>query len=1508
MLMRKFLLFLLLCISFFISSAQDFSNKGKEFWLCSPTHVDGSNLATLSIFITSDQASSGTITMPNNAFSATFNIAANGIQEIKISLASYPNVKIRNLESDQVLKKSIHIQVDNGKAPVVAYAQQWAGARSAATLLLPTNVLSTKYYAVSFSQNGSASSTTGDPAKSQFQIIAIKDNTVVQITPKANGILQAPFVITLPLAGDMYQYQDKPDDTGMSNVDLTGSYIESLASGLEGCHPIAVFSGSSNTAFGIAGCGGGNSYDPLWQQLYPVSTWGKNFGFMPFADYPRGNPYRVMASEDNTNVYFNGAFVATLNKGDIYPNDYTTITPPVIVEPTNITADKPIFVAQYAQKQACAGNNIGDPDMVILNPIEQNIGNIKVFSSTNQAITHQWVNVLLKTTAIGSFTINNAVPSATWQSFVNLPGYSYLRQSLIGLSSATLAADSGFNAICYGFGNVESYAYSAGTNVIDLYTKLGVSSPFNIETTPAVCTGESFKFKISLPYKIDSIDWNFGPAPNPAPIRVKYPPLSPDSTTIVNGKIIYWYSTPSNYNYTTVGIYPTNIKTYSQNTEGCGNVQELDFSLDVSNPPSAAFTNTTPGCIAEQVQFTDQTTGGKPTYKWSWDFGDPGSGAQNTSTLKNPVHTFSTSGNHTVKFSTITTAGCKSSTINKLINVPALPAATISGGATICQNSPPPKVTFIGTDGTAPYIFTYHIIADGVAGPAVNITSAADGKASITPPVGIAGTFVYSLDNIKNSTSALCTTVISGQAVTIKINPLPAAVISGTTAVCLNTPASVLFTGSGSTAPYTFTYTIDNGSGAGTAQTISTTVGNSITLNVPTNVVGNFKYSLVSVKDASSTACTQLQTGFATVTVNPLPTATISSSTEVCLNASSPQVLFIGANATAPYTFTYTIDNGSGPGVAQTIKTTAGNSISLAVPTNIAGTYTYKLIGVKDASSTACSQGQVGSVVIKVDALPDALFNFSSPSCENGIINFDASGSIANVGTITGWQWNFGDANATTLNSNTSSIQKPTHNFLNAGTYTVTLKVSTDKGCESILLSKTVTINPRPNAGFVLPEVCLFDPLAKFTDTSKIIGGGITGWEWSFGDPNATPANPNTSNVQNATHKYIAAGSYQVRLISVTNMVCSDTLTQTLVVNAGNPIADFTLLNATANCANDSVAIQNKSTVSYGSVTKLEIVWDVTAAPSVIETDETPVLDRIYKHKYPDFNTPLTKVYNVRVRAYSGGVCFSDKIQSITLNASPKVQFNTLPNGCIDVPPYELTQASEIAGVPGSGVYSGDGVIMVSPGVYNFNPAVAGSGIHIIKYVFTSSAASCINSASKPVTVYAVPTVNAGPDAGILAGGNITLQPTVTGTGLKYVWSWNNGSIDGGLNNKNIKNPIASPLEDITYTLTVTGTGDCTASDDIFIEVLQAPKIPNTFSPNNDGINDFWVIKYLDTYPNNRVQVFTRTGQKVFESKGYKTPWNGTLNGKSLPVDTYYYIIEPESGRKPITGYVTIIK
>jgi gliding motility-associated-like protein len=183
----------------------------------------------------------------------------------------------------------------------------------------------------------------------------------------------------------------------------------------------------------------------------------------------------------------------------------------------------------------------------------------------------------------------------------------------------------------------------------------------------------------------------------------------------------------------------------------------------------------------------------------------------------------------------------------------------------------------------------------------------------------------------------------------------------------------------------------------------------------------------------------------------------------------------------------------------------------------------------------------------------------------------------------------------------------------------------------------------------------------------------------------------------------------------------------------------------------------------------------------------------------------------------------------------------------------------------------------------------------------------CISdTVTKLYTVYPNPTVDVGPDRVVLEGGSLVLPSLVTGNELQYLWT-------PALYLTLATNPaptVINPLKDIGYRLTITSKGGCTATDSLFVKILSAIKVPNLFSPNGDGINDRWLIKNLDSYPDCSLQVFTRNGQLVYESRRYTdaTAWDGTLKGKPLPFDTYYYILQAGSGRKPITGYVTIIK
>jgi gliding motility-associated-like protein len=180
----------------------------------------------------------------------------------------------------------------------------------------------------------------------------------------------------------------------------------------------------------------------------------------------------------------------------------------------------------------------------------------------------------------------------------------------------------------------------------------------------------------------------------------------------------------------------------------------------------------------------------------------------------------------------------------------------------------------------------------------------------------------------------------------------------------------------------------------------------------------------------------------------------------------------------------------------------------------------------------------------------------------------------------------------------------------------------------------------------------------------------------------------------------------------------------------------------------------------------------------------------------------------------------------------------------------------------------------------------------------------CRDTTVNTFTVYANPVISAGPDRVLLEGGEITLDATATGNSLKYAWEPSQY-----LNSRTVLKPVLKGIaEDLTLKLVVVAQGGCWKEDEVFVKLLKMPIIPNTFTPNGDGINDYWTIKYLDSYPECMIRVFNRDGQAIYESLGYRgLGWDGKYKGKQLPFGTYYYVIEPGSGRVPMTGYVTII-
>jgi len=113
------------------------------------------------------------------------------------------------------------------------------------------------------------------------------------------------------------------------------------------------------------------------------------------------------------------------------------------------------------------------------------------------------------------------------------------------------------------------------------------------------------------------------------------------------------------------------------------------------------------------------------------------------------------------------------------------------------------------------------------------------------------------------------------------------------------------------------------------------------------------------------------------------------------------------------------------------------------------------------------------------------------------------------------------------------------------------------------------------------------------------------------------------------------------------------------------------------------------------------------------------------------------------------------------------------------------------------------------------------------------------------------------------------------------------------------------------YIVSVTDFNECVMTDTVEVGYTYESclVIPNAFSPNGDGFNDLWIIEGLELYTDPEIRVFDRWGSRVYYSPNpVSDPWNGTFNGRRLPIDSYHYVIDLKNNTAPITGNITIVR
>jgi gliding motility-associated-like protein len=425
----------------------------------------------MAVMITSLYNTNGTIEMPLSGWRQTFSVTAN-----QVTIITLP----KNAETVGSEFTSSNGIVISSEKNISVYMHQYFNQRSEASVVLPDDALGTNYYAIAykaFQQNNNV-------YPSELLIVAVKDDTELEIilSDQTKGGRKKGESIKVTLSpGQTYQVQ-----TALGSSDITGTRVI-------GNKPFALFAGNSWTPMVC------DARDNLLEQMYPISTWGKEFISVLSAQVTL-DVFRILAAENNTTVLVQGLKTDTfkLNQGQFVEYQKG--------ESTYISANKPIAVAQYNVGGTCGGNpsRLGDPSMVLLNSIEQIRDTVTLYNSSFQQITENYLNVVALTADIAKVTLDGTPLGNISGAIGTVPGntkYSFARIKVAAGSHTLISNGCGMSVTAYGYGNAESYAYNGGASF----------KPINASPLPeGGCLNDSILFDVRLPAPRFSLFWDFG--------------------------------------------------------------------------------------------------------------------------------------------------------------------------------------------------------------------------------------------------------------------------------------------------------------------------------------------------------------------------------------------------------------------------------------------------------------------------------------------------------------------------------------------------------------------------------------------------------------------------------------------------------------------------------------------------------------------------------------------------------------------------------------------------------------------------------------------------------------------------------------------------------------------------------------------------------------------------------------------------------------------------------------
>lgn len=936
--------------------------------------------------------------------------------------------------------------------------------------------------------------------------------------------------------------------------------------------------------------------------------------------------------------------------------------------------------------------------------------------------------------------------------------------------------------------------------------------------------------------------------------------------------------------YDTAGVYTVSLTV--TNANGCPNTFTIPDYVNLAAPEARFSADTVKGCAPVMVNFTDSSFSVQPIVSWAWDFGDG-----TTSTDPNPSHLYSNTGTYSVSLIIVNDEGCTDTLVRQdFIRTGTKPTADFGAGTTdICLFGSVAfvdqtqgnvnewewhfgdNITSIDQNPLYAYSDTGYFTVSLIAGDnGCYDTIAKPNFVHVNPPDA-------RLSYIRDCTSPYA---IQFQDISLAPDTWRWDFGDGDTSDQQNPVHTFASRGT-----YTVSLTVtDSSSGCYDIDGTDVIVTDPVADFHATDTVGCHPFTVSFDNTSIDGTISYWQSGGMT-SADSIPTFTYTtpgvydvsviitdlhgcSDTLVRPNYITVLGPIAGFSATpttgcAPLDVQFTDTSSSFMSTVTGWKWHFGDgdSSSLQNPLHrydTTGTFSVTL-DVTDGNGCTHSLTKV-NYIKPTFPIPD--FVGDSMSCVGGSVELFANSTGVGLTHF----WDFGDGQ-------TAATNNPVHFYDSIGTYTITLTVTDQNGCDSTIVVPDYVTIADPHANFFADST--FSPcpplLVDFTDSST---ADIVSWEWDFGDGS-------TSNLKNPSHVYLTPGHYDVTMIGYTAKGCADTSVKSdlVVVLGPSGTFDFTPTNGCLGNEVDFTAVtQNtasrtwdfgdgtvepggdtvmhmytNSGVHYPSLilddgqgcifvvnsTDSAVVGELSAdfgasdrylcsSGQIYFTDSSQAYPAVTSRMWyfgdggsrhvqnPLYTYTQPGVYDVMLVIHND-YCTDTMLKPafIVVDGGPQADFGiSNANGCVPQKVYftdSTTSDSTIA------TYQWDFGNGLTDTVANPAVTYVDTGSYNVQLIVTS-VSGCIDTIVKSLRVNPLPIISGTPDTSMCYSD--TMQLNITGA------SYFNWYPSTGLSNDTIANPLASPPVNTTYTVLATDSNGCIARDTIELVVHQLP-VPN---------------------------------------------------------------------------------